>query len=226
MAVAFVSASGGSSLATALPAGHATGHVLLAEVTTEQNGTTPTAATGWTLIDGNPTCSVAGRPLSSHWYWIARGGSAPAVNWSTGGASAEQVGYLCYSGVDNTTPIDGYAKNTDGGGGSSTVNWATFTSASAGSLILGMCGVNDWQNGTVAVWANERFDGGATDSQHFYDHGVQAAGSQSSKSETIGAGWHSIQLALKDAGGGGGASAIDVPALIVPTPAVVRSYYW
>ena len=201
MAVAFRSASSGTDLTTALPAGHAQNDVLLAQVTTETNGTTPGTATGWTLIDGVTTCAQVGRPLSAHWYWIARGGSAPATDWTAGGGVTPQVSYWCFTGSDTTAAPTDFIKNSTASGADTVWELLTFTNNTDQSMQVAMGGVNQWTTSTSTL-TNERVDGGATIAAHFYDNGLIGTGSVAAATITCGEGWHNIHLALKpDAGG-------------------------
>lgn len=225
MAVAFRSASTGASLATALPTGNAQNDILFAQIYTENvEPETPTTATGWNYLDGYtaaPTTDIS----SCHWYWIARGASAPATNWAAPGTGWSEVSYLCYSGADTTTPIDTYAKNVDATLNATTV-WSTITTTAAQCMIVGMAAVGHFTTCTSAQWTNERADGGASMAVHLFDQGTQAAGSQGSKTETSGIGWFTIQIGLKPAAGGGAAFVAPGPQIIGQAAPIQRACQW
>jgi len=225
MAIAFRSATVGTTYSAALPTGNAQNDILLA-IATNENPTAITAATGWTLIDGSTLHGFAGRSQAAYAYWIRRGALAPATNWS-GGTTSPQVSYLCYSGcITSGSPIDAYwmeaANNTSD---STTVAWTAVTTTVANDMIVGIAAVNNWAAGTSATWANERGDGGASASAHLYDNGLLAsAGSSGSFSETIGDGHAAFTIALLPDTGGGGAP-VDNLILAPPLP-VMKSYVW
>jgi hypothetical protein len=227
MDVAFRNATSGTTLATALPTGNALGDILFAQVYTEgaSQPFTPGTATGWTLIDSYPTNITGADKSSTHWYWIARGASAPATNWTAAGQSYSEVSYACYSGADTTTPINVYAKNQDSAAGSTTVAWLTITTTITGCMIVGLGTISEFAATTAAQWTNERIDGAGTSAAHIFDQGTQASGAQSAKSETGGKGWATVQIGLAPSGGGGGSSV--APGMIIPpVRAVQRAASW
>jgi hypothetical protein len=227
MAIAFRSASIGTTYGAALPTGNAQDDILIA-VATNENPTAITAATGWTLIDGSTLHGFAGRSQAVYVFWIRRGASAPATNWS-GGSSGTQVSYIAYSGCITTgSPVDTYwmeaANNTSD---STTVSWSAVTTTNANCMIIGVVGVNNWAAGTSATWTNERGDGGATSAAHLYDNGILASpGSSGSFSETIGDGHGAFTIALLPDAGGGGGGAPPPDAFITPPVPVMKSYVW
>lgn len=200
MAVAFRSASIGTDLSTALPSGHTQDDIILALVTTETNGTTPGTATGWTPIGSDDSCPEPGRPLSGHFFWIRRGASAPATNWTSGGGSTPQVGYVCYSGCKTSgDPINAsLVTGQPTGNGDTTYEHGPITTTVDNCMIVGLSGCNNWTTSSSTDFANERADGGATISQHFYDDDLlTTAGSTGTLVVTGGTGWVNCLIALE-----------------------------
>lgn len=124
MAIAFVAAStrlkadigtSGSPQNVPLPAGHASGHLLLMTVVTDDN-TGPLTPTGWTLLTsfspGLATVSpYSGPPRTTIFYRIDNGslGSSVSVAFSTSAwptGSPYVIAFtVAYSGCDTTNPI-------------------------------------------------------------------------------------------------------------------------
>lgn len=220
MAIAFRSATASTGVTPAEPSGAAADDIILALVSTETVGTTPTAATGYTLLSADTSSggSGGGRPLTHHTYWIRRGGSAIANNWSVGGAANAEVCLVCYSGcITSGSPLDvaqSYNEGTD-----TSAEFVAVTTVTNGCMLVGLQCVNNWAASSSANWDNERIDQGGAGAQAFYDEPQTTAGATPTLSTTCGSNWGATLIALKPAA----AAAAAARPIIVVRQAVQRA---
>lgn len=125
-----------ATLTCSKPAGVVSGDVLIA-IIGYYNPTAPiTPPSGWTLGDSGSNGNNAGA-----WYRKAAGGSEPSTySWTFTGSDESEVVILAYSGIDTTTPVGAYSKNTATGGDGGVVATGV-TATNAGSLLF-LAGTN------------------------------------------------------------------------------------
>lgn len=127
------------------PAGCANGDVLVALTNTQNTAgsfETIAAPSGWTtLYSGNQknagtTCSGGSDCIEWNVAWIARGGSAPNLSWTTAGAGNYFEAYiLCFTGVTNTA-LDSQSSAGSSGDALHNPNPPATTAVSASAIAV------------------------------------------------------------------------------------------
>lgn len=147
MAIAFriasTAAATATSVAPAKPVGLADGDVLVAVSNVDANETI-TAPGGWTACFAQ---EQTGSQTVRAWYRVVASAASETSTYTFGGTAsvARVTTIVCYSGVDNTTPMDVTA----------------LASNNASSTTIHAASITTVTNGAVVVWA------GAIDSSTF-----------------------------------------------------------
>lgn len=139
-----------SSLTITKPTGVASGHVLVAVITSDS--TTPTAPSGWVHFGGGLHGSAS---WNNNLYYKVAGGSEPSNYTWTVGTSGPSAGCVnAFSGVDTTDVIDGFveSESTTSTEPNTTPN-ATIT-VTTGHRMFYIRNVRDSPGGGTAVAAN------------------------------------------------------------------------
>lgn len=140
MAIAFrdaKNATGSTSVTITKPTGTVSGDVLILHIITETNKVI--TATGWTQIDNVVSAGTVLRYAS---YYKVAGGSEPAsytINVASGTYTEGII--ACYSGVDNTTPINAHT-TAEASGSTSTPTIPSVTTTVANTMLS--VGLSEW----------------------------------------------------------------------------------
>jgi hypothetical protein len=148
MAIAFRIASTDAATATSVnppkPTGLADADVLVAVSNVDVNETS-TAPSGWTLCFA---AQQTGTQTVNAWYRVVSSAAGEPATYAFGGPTsvARRTTIVCYSGVDNTTPMDVTGLSTNN---------------TTASLVVHAASITTVTNNAVVVWA------GAVDSSTF-----------------------------------------------------------
>ena len=166
MAISFVAkgswGAGTTSFSPGIPAGMQAGDLMILDVhTCNQAVTTPS---GWTTVTGTPistgTANTAGGTrLTQYYRWWQSGDSAPSVAVSGGTVSNGIISG--YRGVDTTTPFDATPTSNIISTASTTLTFASITTATAGAMLHLAAARDQDLNSTAAVssWTNANLTG-------------------------------------------------------------------
>jgi hypothetical protein len=219
MAVAFRSAIAGSNMSTALPTGTTTDDVVWAIVSDEDRPTWSVAfATGWNEVVDDALVN-GGTGLSMAVAWAPKTSGTLLTNHVVTGGSIPRVSYICYSGVNTTTPIETSAYSE--GNGAQVLTGITVTSAEVALIIFGHY---NWTALTPPATWTERLD--SAESHWMADKAVTAGatGSVTISGSNL---WGGYIVGMLGAGGGGGPAYVAPDAQIIGQGATLqRSYSW
>jgi hypothetical protein len=194
------SAAGTDALALDIPAGTASGDVLVAQVANRNGlfgGITPPA--GWTLLDRRS----GGTAVTSAVYWKVATATEPAsVTFDLLSSSGIQMvgGIMGYSGVSTTAPVNAWAAAT-GTGGTTTLPSVT-TTAPGTTLVRTITKRQETMPapaGTTERWRLISGNGTATEGATGSDEVFAGAGASPARSTSTGfnAEWVAHTVALR-----------------------------
>ncbi len=124
-----------NAVTVAVPAGTASGHVMVASIAVRPSTISITAPAGWTLRD--ETLQTAGNSSRMATYYRVAGGSEPAsYTWTlSAGNTGVSGGIATFSGVDNATPVD--VSSATATPSSLTHTAASVTTTLASTMLVG-----------------------------------------------------------------------------------------
>ena len=190
----------GSSLSAAAPAGESAGDVLIAAIQANTSGAI-TAPSGWTLVGSTTT----GSDVTASFVKVAGSNEPSSYSWTASLPANGSIAILDYTGIDTTSPVNGWAGNSGSG---TAVAPSVATTATTISVIL-----VSWDSNSLSLLPNtpqgftQRWWLHSFDWTYGADNLTQvAAGSQPAQGVTttpgdlLGATFTAQQLALTVAG--------------------------
>lgn len=193
------------------PASTVSGNLLIAVVVHENSANAITEPAGWSTLftGGSPSAGAAG---FRYWIgWIIRGGSAPALTWTSTGAVYYEVIIERLTGSFDAGSIDASANGTLAGSGSSSMDppsaTATGTADMAVAAAIHWAGAGAGGYGAPAGYT-VRSRNTAGDDAVFATKLLSASGAENPAAITNAAGsgadyWNGATLLIKEASGGG-----------------------
>lgn len=174
-----------------------------------------TAPSGWTLLNSGTTSSNVHNSAAA--YYKKFGASEPtSYAWSWGGSLDEQIGgFLIYSGVDETTPVQAHSMSLATSGTEPTATGLTISTQPVRLVFLAGNNSGNSPSGAMTPPAGytERIEYDGVNYGGVYaadkDHFATGATGDVAASFTMAAPWVTFLVALNEAaaGGGGGGGA-------------------